>query len=166
MTTVTPPTGRDRKPAAQGGLRAAPSTAPAHTPEAACTTADGDLFFPMGGKREVREQEEQAKQICGSCPVRAACLSWALENREDEGVWGGTTADERRGMHGRRPRYAFRRSAAAYIMTHRLGEYRELMGQNLPVLEVAKRLGTNVQTVNSVGKRLALLEWAKEVQAA
>ncbi len=154
MTTMTPATCRARSLAA-----------PAHTSDAACTTANGDLFFPIGSKAEVRAQAEQAKRICGGCPVQAACLRWALENREDEGVWGGTTADERRVLHRRRPRYSFQRSAAANILNNRLDEYRELMGQDLPALEVAKRLGTNVQTVNSVAKNLALLDRVEEVKA-
>lgn len=40
---------------------------------------------------------QQAKRICGECPVRAQCLAHALENPE-VGVWGGYTANERRMM--------------------------------------------------------------------
>jgi WhiB family transcriptional regulator, redox-sensing transcriptional regulator len=38
----------------------------------------------------------RAKAICAGCPVRSDCLAYALTNREDFGVWGGFTADERR----------------------------------------------------------------------
>jgi WhiB family redox-sensing transcriptional regulator len=40
--------------------------------------------------------EEIAKRICSECPVREACLDYALRMREPEGIWGGLTADERR----------------------------------------------------------------------
>ena len=30
----------------------------------------------------------EAREICGRCPVRAACLAYAIEN-EEYGVWGG-----------------------------------------------------------------------------
>lgn len=35
-----------------------------------------------------------AKAVCEQCPIRARCLDWAVKNLE-EGVWGGTTAEER-----------------------------------------------------------------------
>jgi hypothetical protein len=35
-----------------------------------------------------------AKRICSSCPIKTECLEWALEHPE-EGVWGGTTRQER-----------------------------------------------------------------------
>jgi WhiB family redox-sensing transcriptional regulator len=31
----------------------------------------------------------RAKHLCGSCPVKARCLSGAIERREPWGVWGG-----------------------------------------------------------------------------
>lgn len=33
--------------------------------------------------------------VCLRCPVRLDCLRHALENREEFGVWGGTTAKQR-----------------------------------------------------------------------
>lgn len=38
-----------------------------------------------------------AKVICGSCPVKDECLIWALMYKE-EGIWGGTTEDERKSL--------------------------------------------------------------------
>ena len=37
---------------------------------------------------------ETAKSICSLCPVRKECLSWALDNREIWGVWGGRDENE------------------------------------------------------------------------
>ncbi len=36
-----------------------------------------------------------AKAVCSDCPVRGACLDFALENDEQYGVWGGMTPSER-----------------------------------------------------------------------
>lgn len=36
-----------------------------------------------------------AKRICERCPVTAPCLEYALINRLDDGVWGGTSERQR-----------------------------------------------------------------------
>lgn len=66
--------------------------------DAACRTADAELFFtPEGVSREERRAaEREAKLICTRCPVRAACLSAALEAEERYGIWGGLSPRERR----------------------------------------------------------------------
>lgn len=58
---------------------------------AACRGIDPDIFFPV-----TEEDAVEAKAICDSCPVREACLEFALAAREKEGVWGGATERERR----------------------------------------------------------------------
>lgn len=58
---------------------------------AACRGADPDIFYPASD-----EEAEEAKAICATCPVRQACLEYALANRERDGVWGGATERERR----------------------------------------------------------------------
>lgn len=45
---------------------------------------------------------QDAKQACAGCPERAPCLAWALDKREQEGIWGGTTPDERKAILLRR----------------------------------------------------------------
>jgi WhiB family redox-sensing transcriptional regulator len=62
----------------------------------ACRQADPELFFPVGATAgPAARQVEAAKAICGRCVVRANCLSYALEAMP-EGIWGGTTPEERR----------------------------------------------------------------------
>jgi hypothetical protein len=39
-------------------------------------------------------REDVARDICGMCLVRDACLSYALSVRPERGVWAGRTADE------------------------------------------------------------------------
>ena len=48
-------------------------------------------FFPSDGVGV-----EVAKRICAECPVQEACLEYALEQRIDHGVWGGTSERQRR----------------------------------------------------------------------
>jgi hypothetical protein len=40
----------------------------------------------------------RAGASCAGCPVREDCLAFALEHEDLVGVWGGTTAEERREM--------------------------------------------------------------------
>ena len=63
----------------------------------ACRGADPELFFPVRELGPSPRKIEQAKAICGRCPVRLACLSYAADTRQ-HGIWGGTTDDERRAM--------------------------------------------------------------------
>jgi len=66
--------------------------------DAACRTADAELFFtPEGLTREQRRAtERRAKLICARCPVRAQCLEAALVGEERHGIWGGLSPRERR----------------------------------------------------------------------
>ncbi|EOD70187.1 MULTISPECIES: WhiB family transcriptional regulator [Amycolatopsis] len=63
---------------------------------AACKDEDPELFFPISEVGPGARQTAQAKAVCARCPVRAECLGYALDNGLDHGVFGGTTADERR----------------------------------------------------------------------
>ena len=56
-----------------------------------CRDMDPTIFFPNDG---VGVQE--AQRICAECPVKTLCLEYALVNRVDHGVWGGTSERERR----------------------------------------------------------------------
>jgi WhiB family redox-sensing transcriptional regulator len=71
----------------------------------ACLQADPELFFPVGTTGPAVRQVRQAKQVCAACPVRSACLEWALDERQDHGVWGGLTEDERRSLRRRTARH-------------------------------------------------------------
>jgi len=63
---------------------------------AACRNADPELFFPEGAAGPALRAINQAKRVCGACPVRARCLDWALDHGAAFGIWGGRTEDERR----------------------------------------------------------------------
>jgi WhiB family redox-sensing transcriptional regulator len=65
---------------------------------AACRDAPTALFFPTNTDQS---HAAAAKRICATCPVMAECLEDALSSQMDFGVWGGTTAEERRRLLGR-----------------------------------------------------------------
>jgi WhiB family redox-sensing transcriptional regulator len=66
--------------------------------EAACRDCDPELFFPLGTTGQAIADIEWAKSICAACPVQPQCLDFALKTRQEFGIWGGTTEDERRGL--------------------------------------------------------------------
>jgi WhiB family redox-sensing transcriptional regulator len=55
-----------------------------------------DTFFPEGGEIKRREDTQIAKSLCQSCPIIEDCRMYALEAREEFGIWGGLDPDERR----------------------------------------------------------------------
>jgi WhiB family transcriptional regulator, redox-sensing transcriptional regulator len=58
-----------------------------------CRSVDPEVFFPAPN-----EASDTAMALCRTCDVQGACLAWALEVGDCHGVWGGTTARERRAM--------------------------------------------------------------------
>lgn len=62
-----------------------------------CADRPPSLFFPSDGVGV-----DVARKVCADCPVKAQCLEYAIENRIDHGVWGGTSERERRRIHKRR----------------------------------------------------------------
>lgn len=70
----------------------------------ACADEDPDLFFPDGVTGQYLVQAEQAKAVCRGCPVMQQCGNWALDTRQDAGVWGGLDENERRLLLRRRGR--------------------------------------------------------------
>ena len=69
---------------------------------AACLAEDPELFFPTGVNGPALEQAEEAKAVCHRCPVQEPCLQWALDTRQEYGVWGGLSEDELRTLRRRR----------------------------------------------------------------
>jgi WhiB family redox-sensing transcriptional regulator len=61
----------------------------------ACQEEDPELFFPIGPPARAAAQADAAKAVCGRCAVRRECLSYALRARQEDGIWGGTTGEER-----------------------------------------------------------------------
>ncbi len=69
-----------------------------------CHNADPELFF-SDSDLEIN----LAKSLCGTCPMKNACLEGALDRGEPVGVWGGQLIEdgviiERKRRPGRPPR--------------------------------------------------------------
>jgi len=65
--------------------------------QAACRGQGPDAFV-RGPKSDYRATRE----LCETCPVRRACLDFALADETLTGLWGGTTNIERRLIRRRR----------------------------------------------------------------
>lgn len=66
------------------------------TESAACQDTS-DALFVQGA------EQNEAKRVCSRCTVKAECLTEALDNKIQWGVWGGMTERERRALLRRRP---------------------------------------------------------------
>lgn len=73
---------------------------------AACLRVDPELFFPVSNSGPTLRQIDEAKAVCGGCPVAEQCLDWAVRVGLVDGIWGGTTEMERRAMRGTKTRVA------------------------------------------------------------
>lgn len=72
---------------------------------AACRGPQSAAFFPpsyLERKDERDAREQRAKSICQTCPVRRACLDYAIRIREPHGIWGGLNEMERKQLLGQR----------------------------------------------------------------
>jgi len=86
------------------GVHAVVDSGQSHGPgerfeRARCRGADPELFFgPPGLETRVERmrRESTAKAMCRDCPAILACRTYALEQGEVYGVWGGLGEQERR----------------------------------------------------------------------
>lgn len=61
-------------------------------PRRRCADVDPDAFFETGCAR----QRRVIRAHCNRCPLRATCRQWAIETRQQHGVWGGLTEQQLR----------------------------------------------------------------------
>lgn len=61
--------------------------------DAECRGMNPDLFLPNRGDSN---GERNAKAVCHACPVRSECLEYALAEHIQIGIYGGTSAKQRR----------------------------------------------------------------------
>jgi WhiB family redox-sensing transcriptional regulator len=66
---------------------------------AACADLQTNRFFLTEG-----ESPAQAIAVCEQCSVSSDCLVYALKHRIMDGIWGGTTAQERKRLLRLRPK--------------------------------------------------------------
>ncbi|MDZ7786231.1 MAG: WhiB family transcriptional regulator [Candidatus Saccharibacteria bacterium] len=66
-----------------------------------CRDHPPETFFPSDGIGVLI-----AQRICAECLVQEECLDYAVTERIDHGVWGGTSERQRRRMIKKRQRTA------------------------------------------------------------
>jgi WhiB family redox-sensing transcriptional regulator len=59
----------------------------------ACRGSSIEAFIPGRGGNFTK-----AREVCGRCSVRQECFDFAMNDDDIVGMWGGTTAPERRQM--------------------------------------------------------------------
>jgi WhiB family transcriptional regulator, redox-sensing transcriptional regulator len=74
-------------------------------------TPTPSTFFPVGNAGPAQQQVAAAKAVCHRCPVIDDCLTWAVNARHEEGVWGGQDMSERRDLRHRTRGVGTRRGA-------------------------------------------------------
>jgi WhiB family redox-sensing transcriptional regulator len=62
--------------------------------DALCRQSDPDAWFP----EQAGDNAHRAKAVCRICPLRVACLRYALDTREPHGIYGGFSVRQRTGM--------------------------------------------------------------------
>lgn len=81
------------------GSRTTGSDTPNPWRDAACREYGDDTWYPIISSQtspvKAAANIRRAKAVCHECPIRTACLTVALENGEQFGIWGGLTEDER-----------------------------------------------------------------------
>jgi WhiB family transcriptional regulator, redox-sensing transcriptional regulator len=66
--------------------------------QAACLTAEPEVFFPIGSSGGALDEVTAAKAICAACGVLSECRDYALRTRQPFGVWGGLDEEQRRAV--------------------------------------------------------------------
>jgi len=97
-------------------------------PEAKCMKEDPDFFFP-DSKVEWEVRIEHLKELCNSCIHKASCLSFAINNHETDGFWGGMTPQEREHLMTKKE-----------DGTRRFREIQEYLSRGLTKDEIARKL--------------------------
>lgn len=126
----------------------------------ACKDMDKDLFVgPDSEGNSAREaREAQAKMICGTCPLIAECLTWAVTNYE-VGVWGGTNDDERRAIRTGRGSFKSRGEPTTQQINRLARERRawDLWASGVSKPAIARILSVTTGTINEYIKSQRLV---------
>jgi transcriptional regulator of acetoin/glycerol metabolism len=106
-----------------------------------CEGNNPDLWFS-----EAADEERQAKEACGFCPVRAECAELGAD--EEFGVWGGLNPDDRR---------AAKRLRVLKIEERINAKIRKLSGEGMSISGMARELGIPRKTLADRLRRMTAL---------
>lgn len=56
---------------------------------------DPEMWHPGGTTGPHLAQTADAKRICSGCPVMVQCREWGMDHRQESGIWGGMTEQDR-----------------------------------------------------------------------
>jgi hypothetical protein len=119
-------------------------------PEAQCAKEpDLDFFFP-NSQVELDQRLPRLQELCGSCIHKTACLSFAIDNHEIDGFWGGMTPDQRVYLEKKKE-----------VGTRRFREIEEFLSQGYTKPEVARILNIQVDSIERTldrAKRKGLIQ--------
>ena len=111
-------------------------------PEAKCADEpDQDFFFP-DSQLQWEERIERLGQLCGSCKHRTACLSFAIENKEKDGFWGGMTPEQRSHLQKKKE-----------AGTRRFREIQEHLSQGWSKEQISAKLNIKVASIDRTLER-------------
>src|ERR1044072_7291880 len=146
------------------GLDVDPGPAFMSNPERHCAPGKlqhhPDIFFSVLAK-----DRALARAICADCPVAVSCLTYAIDNGEQFGVWSGVDMEYRRrnrtapavSVAERKAQAQAARAAAVTAEKERIdAKVRELWGQGLPDVTIALCAGLHPGAVTRIRKRLGL----------
>ncbi len=63
-----------------------------------CTNDPDGMYPDTKNQTQLYAEIRRAKKACRECPLLDACATYALIAHEKEGIWGGTTPNERAGL--------------------------------------------------------------------
>lgn len=75
-----------------------------------CRNEDPEIWFPVGTGPMAVETEWLAQALCDGCPIKAACLQYALETGQRYGIWGGINMETQGTTLARRSTFTLRGS--------------------------------------------------------
>ena len=111
-------------------------------PEAQCVTeSDLDFFFP-DSQVELAQRLPRLQELCNSCIHKTACLSFAIDNHEIDGFWGGMTPEQRSHLTKKKE-----------AGTRRFREIQEYLSQGYDKNEVARILKVQVASIDRTLER-------------
>ena len=120
-------------------------------PYALCAKiSDKDYFFP-DTKRELSQRIKFLQELCAQCPHRKQCLKFAVDNHIIEGVWGGTTPNQRKKLITKKKGENLR---------HR--EIQKLFALGLTKVEVAQKLSIKPASLDRLLSRMRQREELNE----
>lgn len=110
--------------------------------DALCAQTNPEAFFPERGNGE-----KEAKAICARCPVVEECLAYALKHREDKGIWGGLTENERKNVS--QPRRKAPRKPKPQLSDRMVRDQKilQLNNDGVSAKELAERFGLGIRSI-------------------